>query len=64
MVLGCRTAVAKLPGHEYLMPVVDRGDALLVEEAAALAELLPSAPMCRDSTAYYAPDNLEAVLKR
>jgi hypothetical protein len=64
MVLGCRTAVAKLPGHEYLLPVVDRGDALLVEEPAALAELLPSAPICQDSTAYYAPDNLAAVLKR
>jgi hypothetical protein len=44
--------------------VVDRGDALLVEEPAALAELLPSAPICQDSTAYYAPDNLAAVLKR
>ncbi|HEY0470263.1 MAG TPA: hypothetical protein VGD34_01340 [Kribbella sp.] len=64
MVLGCRTAVAKLPGHEYLMPVVDRGDALLVEDAAVLAELLPSAPICQDSVAYYAPDRLEAVLKR
>jgi len=56
--------VAKLPGHEYLMPVVDRGDALLVEDAAVLAELLPSASTCQDSVAYYAPDRLEAVLKR
>ena len=30
MVLGCRTAVAELPGHEYLSPTVARGDSVLI----------------------------------
>jgi hypothetical protein len=63
MVLGCRTVVAQLPGHEYLQPVVDRGDAVLADSPASLAELLPSAPICPDSSAYYAPDNLAVLLK-
>jgi hypothetical protein len=63
MVLGCRTAVAQLPGHEYLLPVVNRGDAVLADSPAALADLLPSAPVCSDSSSYYAPDNLAALLK-
>jgi hypothetical protein len=63
MVLGCRTVVAQLPGHEYLQPVVDRGDAVLADSPASLAELLPEAPICPDSSAYYAPDNLAVLLK-
>ena len=63
MVLGCRTVVAQLPGHEYLLPVVERGDAVLADSPTALADLLPSAPVCPDSTTYYAPDNLATLLK-
>jgi hypothetical protein len=63
MVLGCRTVVAQLPGHEYLQPVVDRGDAVLADSPESLANLLPTAPICQDSTSYYAPDNLAPLLK-
>jgi hypothetical protein len=55
MVLGCRTAVAALPGWEYLEPVVTRGDALVVRDATELAARVTSAPICHDSSAYYAP---------
>jgi hypothetical protein len=55
MVLGCRTAVAKLPGWEYLQPAVERGDALLAADGAELARRLDDAPPCHDTTAYYAP---------
>jgi hypothetical protein len=58
MVLGCRTAVANLPGHEYLTPAVTRGDALLINTATELE----AAPLCQDSTAYYAPDSLSQFL--
>ncbi|GAA1534055.1 hypothetical protein GCM10009741_40510 [Kribbella lupini] len=63
MALGCKTAVAELPGHEYLQPVVDRGDALLVPDAGTLAARLDEAPVCADSSVYYAADRLSAVLK-
>lgn len=63
MVLGCRTVVAQLPGHEYLQPVVDRGDAVLADSPTTLANLLPTAPTCPDTTAYYAPDTLPTLLK-
>lgn len=55
MVLGCRTAVVKLPGWEYLQPAVERGDALLATDGAELARRLDDAPPCHDTTAYYAP---------
>jgi hypothetical protein len=63
MALGCRTAVAELPGHEYLQPVVDLGDAILAPDAATLAARLDEAPVCADSSVYYAADQLSAVLK-
>jgi len=63
MTLGCRTTVAELPGHEYLLPAIERGDAVLAPTADELIIGLPTAPLCQDSTAYYAPDNLSAVLK-
>jgi hypothetical protein len=55
MVLGCRTAVVALPGWEYLQPAVERGDALVVRDAADLAARVTTAPRCHDSSAYYAP---------
>ncbi|TWD81275.1 hypothetical protein FB561_2386 [Kribbella amoyensis] len=63
MATGCRTAVAELPGHEYLQPVVDRGDALLAADGASLAARLDDAPVCADSTVYYSPDQLTSALK-
>lgn len=62
MVLGCRTAVVTLPGWEYLRPAAERGDALVVHNGEELARRLDSAPLCRDSSDYYAPDRLDAVL--
>lgn len=64
MVLGCRTAVVQLPGWEYLRPALDRGDAVLVGDGTDLVEKLPSAPICHDSSAYYAPDTIDEVLAR
>lgn len=55
MALGCRTVVVALPGWEYLAPAVDRGDAVLAHDSAELAALLDAAPVCRDSSGYYAP---------
>ena len=55
MALGCRTAVVALPGWEYLAPAVERGDAVLAHDSAELAALLDTAPLCHDSSGYYAP---------
>ncbi len=58
MALGCRTAVANLPGHEYLEPAIARGHALLMTRPSQLTD----APICPDPTAYYAPTNLRPLL--
>ena len=58
MALGCRTAVANLPGHEYLEPAIARGHALLMTRPSQLT----SAPLCTDPAAYYAPTNLRSLL--
>jgi hypothetical protein len=55
MLLGCRTAVAGLPGNEYLTPAVSSGDAALVSTPAALADALPTLPMATTPHSYYAP---------
>ncbi len=54
MALGCRTAVANLPGHEYLERPIAMGHALLMTEPGQLT----SAPLCSTPDAYYAPSNL------
>jgi hypothetical protein len=54
MALGCRTAVANLPGHEYLEPAIAQGHALLMTRPAQLT----SAPLCTEPATYYAPSNL------
>jgi hypothetical protein len=58
MVLGCGTGVADLPGHEYLDPAIERGDAVLVPSPEVLATGLASLPRSSDPTAYYAPLSL------
>ena len=58
MLLGCRTAVADLPGNEYLAPAVAGGDAVLVPTPAALADALSSLPLASDPQTYYAPPRL------
>ena len=55
--LGCRTAVANLPGHEYLEPAIAKGHALLVSRPAELTQ----APVCANPSAYYAPSNLSRL---
>ncbi|MET9269474.1 hypothetical protein [Kribbella sp. NPDC003557] len=58
MALGCRTAVADLPGHEYLDPAIAQGHALLMRDPAELVK----APICPDPAAYYAPSDLARLL--
>ena len=55
MAMGCRTIVVGLPGWEYMAPAVDRGDAVLAHDSAELARLIDDAPLCEDSSGYYAP---------
>ncbi|WP_237745024.1 hypothetical protein [Kribbella catacumbae] len=55
MLLGCRTAVADLPGHEYLAPSIARGDSALIPGPDALAPALDTLPRASDPSAYYAP---------
>ncbi|GAA1597712.1 hypothetical protein GCM10009804_62710 [Kribbella hippodromi] len=57
MALGCRTAVADLPGHEYLNSAVAKGHALLMTDP----EQLTKAPLCDDPTSYYAPSDLSRL---
>ncbi|WP_405072168.1 hypothetical protein OG558_15020 [Kribbella sp. NBC_01510] len=58
MALGCRTAVANLPGHEYLEPAIAQGHALLMTRPKQLT----TAPLCTDPATYYAPTNLHSLL--
>jgi len=58
MALGCRTAVANLPGHEYLDPAIAAGHALLMTSPSQLI----SAPLCSTPDRYYAPTNLPSLL--
>jgi hypothetical protein len=60
MALGCRTAVADLPGHEYLEPAIQRGHAILMTAPSQLT----TAPLCADPTTYYAPSNLTQLVGR
>lgn len=57
MALGCRTAVADLPGHEYLDPAIAKGHALLMRDP----EELRQAPLCDDPSSYYAPSTLSRL---
>lgn len=54
MLLGCRTAVADLPGHEYLAPTIARGDSVLISSPDALAPALDTLPRASEPSAYYA----------
>lgn len=57
MALGCRTAVADLPGHEYLEPAIAKGHALLMRRPADLIR----APRCDDPGSYYAPSDISRL---
>ncbi|TCC19695.1 hypothetical protein [Kribbella speibonae] len=58
MALGCRTAVADLPGHEYLAPAIAKGHALLMQDPGQLIQ----APPCDDPSSYYAPSDVTRLL--
>ncbi len=53
MVLGCRTIVIKMPGYEYMLPIIEAGDALLIHTPEEFAEKIEKAPSCKDSRYYY-----------
>jgi len=54
MVLGVRAVVVDLPGAEYMLPVIERGDALFVADTNELVERLDDAPLAEDPEYYYA----------
>jgi hypothetical protein len=54
MALRCRTAVADLPGHEYLERPISSGHAILMTKP----DQLTSAPPCETPETYYAPSSL------
>lgn len=58
MALGCRTAVANLPGHEYLERPISSGHALLMTSPTQLT----SAPLCSTPETYYAPSDLPPLV--
>ena len=55
MLLDCRTILLNLPGVEWLKPVVDRGDAIMVETAEELVSRLEEAPRARSIDYYSKP---------
>ena len=55
MALGGRTLLLPLPGIDYMAPILARGDALLVADAAACVAHLEQAPAASDPAAYFAP---------
>ncbi|ABG33642.1 hypothetical protein [Roseobacter denitrificans] len=55
MVLDCRTIVINLPGIEYMKPIIDRGDALMVQSLEELVRRVDDAPYATDPSYYYAP---------
>jgi hypothetical protein len=55
MALGGRTLLLPLPGIDYMAPILARGDALLVADAAACAAHLDRAPLAADPAVYFAP---------
>lgn len=54
MFLGCRTLLLNLPGIEHMKAVLDRGDALMVDDAQGLCAHLKDAPKCQNPCDYYA----------
>lgn len=65
MALGARTLLLPLPGIDYMAPALERGDALLVADAAACVAALDRAPAARDPAIYFAPPvaSIEATIK-
>lgn len=53
MSLGTKTVVVNLPGAEYMLPVIERKDAIFVETVEKLIEKLDDAPLAQDPNFYY-----------
>ncbi len=62
LTLQTPSIVVKLPGFEYMEPVVNRGDSIIVQDAKELAERLDEAPIPRDSEYYYSEPVEKLVL--
>ncbi len=62
--LGCKGIIVTLAGHEYLTPIIERGDAVAVANGAELAQALLEARPCRDPHYYYAPYQLQQYFAR
>jgi len=58
MALGCRTAVADLPGHEYLAGPIAAGHAALLNDPTQLT----AAPLCATPEIYYAPSRIRELI--
>ncbi len=54
MVLGCKIILIDMPGIDYMQPVIERGDALLVKTAQELIAQLPYAKPVKNVEYYYA----------
>ncbi|MFC4237029.1 hypothetical protein ACFOY8_17630 [Thalassospira xianhensis] len=54
MLLGCRTLLLNLPGIEHMKAVLERGDALMVDDAESFCAHLKNAPKCQSPYDYYA----------
>lgn len=54
MSLGCRTVVLALPGHEYMLPAVQQGDAAFAASLDEVLDAIAAAPLCADPGRYYA----------
>lgn len=55
MALGLRTVVYKLPGMEFMQPVLDSGEAVLAYCPQDIPALLETAPGVHNPERYYAP---------
>lgn len=53
MVLGCKIILLDMTGIEYMKPVIDRGEALLVQSPLEFRETYHSARTVSDSSYYY-----------
>jgi len=51
--MGCKIAVVKLPSHEYMHGVIDKGHAIMVETAEELAKRIEDTKIIKDVGYYY-----------
>ena len=61
LALGCKVMVVKLPGHEYMQPVIDKRDAFLVATAEEFCAALAHATPCNTPEYYFADTTTEPI---